>query len=120
MQWLGEQELELVDLTRQGRARAGKILVRVQDPSLPADDFSRYRVVCPPSLRQHLIEQMHTKGHWGVGKTVQALKAQYSWPRMQQQVAEFLTKECWVCIEKQQTNLKQGVHVPRVAHEQTK
>ena len=118
MQWLGEQELELVDLTRQGRTRAGKILVRVQDPSLPADNFSRYRVVCPPSLRQHLIEQMHTKGHWGVGKTVQALKAQYSWPRMQQQVAEFLTKECWVCIEKQQTNLKQGVHVPRVAHEQ--
>ena len=118
MQWLGNQELELVDLTRQGRDRAGEILVRVLDPTLPNHDFSRYRVVCPPSLRQHLIEHMHTRGHWGVNKTVQALRAHYCWPRMQQQVAEFLTKECWICIEKQKTNLKQGIHVPRVAHEQ--
>ena len=118
MKWLGSQELKLVDLTRQGRAPAGKVMVRAQGPTIPTNNFSRYRVVCPPSLRQHLIKHMHTKGHWGVTKTVQAIQAHYCWPRMHQQVAQFLTKKCWPCIEKQQADLKQGVHVPRVAHEQ--
>ena len=94
--------------------------MHVQDPTRPMNDFSRYRIVCPPSLRQHLIEHMHTKGPLGINKTVQALQALYSWPRMQQQVAQFLTKECWPCIEKQQADLKKGVHVPRVAHKQGK
>ena len=39
MQWLGAQELELVDLTRQGRAPAGEVLVRVQDPTIPTMIF---------------------------------------------------------------------------------
>ena len=101
-----------------GAPPAGEVLVRVQDPTLPTNDFSRYRLVCPPALRRHVIEQMHTRGHWGINKTVQAIRAHYSWPKMHQQVAQFLTRECWPCIEKQRADLKEGVHVPRVAHEQ--
>ena len=46
MEWLGAQELELVDLTRRGRPLAGEVLVRVQDPTLPTNDLFRYRLVC--------------------------------------------------------------------------
>ena len=70
VQWLGSQDLALVDLTRRGRDSNGRVLVRVTDPTLPLNDFSRYRLLCPPSLRRHVIEQMHTKGHWGINKTV--------------------------------------------------
>lgn len=118
MKWLGHQDLEMVDLTRRGRPPAGEVLVRVHDPTLPTHEFTRYRIVCPPALRRQVIEQLHTRGHWGINKTVQAIRAHYSWPRMHQQVTQFMTKECWPCIEKQQANLKEGAHVPRLAHEQ--
>ena len=75
-------------------------------------------MVCPPALRQHVIEQYHTKGHWGINKTIQGIQERYCWPGMKQQVTQFLTRECWPCIENERANLKEGIHVPRVSHEQ--
>ena len=100
MRWLGNQDLEMVDLTRRGRPPAGEVLVRVHDPTLPTHEFTRYRIVCPPALRRQVIEQLHTRGHWGINTSGQAIRAHYSCPKMYQQVTQFMTKECWPCIEK--------------------
>ena len=118
MKWLGTLELELVDLTRPDRPRAGAVLAQVHDPTLPHNSLSRYRLVCPPAVHQHMIEQKHTKGHWRIRKTVQAIQERYCWPLIHQQVTQFMMRECWPCIENERANLKEGIHVPRVAHEQ--
>jgi transposase InsO family protein len=118
LKWLGTLDLELEHLTGPGRPRVGEVLVHVHDPTLPRNDLSRYRLVCPPALRQHVIEQKHTKGHWGINKTIQAIQENYCWPRIRHHVTQFLVYECVPCIENERANLKEGIHVPRVSHEQ--
>ena len=36
-------------------------------------EHSNIRVVCPPSLYASVVELYHTRGHWGVRKTMEAI-----------------------------------------------
>ena len=65
-----------------------------------------------------MVEMYYTRGHWGVGKTVEAIRQQYTWRNLYSQVAEFITNHCAICVEKQRVDLKHGAHVPRVLHDQ--
>ena len=49
---------------------------------------------------------------------MEAIRRQYTWRKLYSQVAEFITHRCAICVEKQRVDLKQGVHVPRVLHDQ--
>ena len=49
---------------------------------------------------------------------MEAIRRQYTWRNLYSQVAEFITHRCAICVEKQRVDLKQGVHAPRVLHDQ--
>ena len=71
----------------------------------------------PPELRGQVIEFSHTKAHLGEAKTLAGITRYFSWGKMKADVHRYI-EHCSVCVEKQVPNLKDGVHVPRVSHQQ--
>lgn len=57
-----------------------------------------HQIVAPLSIRQDLMEIAHDglAGHLGVRKTVKKLTTHYYWPKLQQDVTNFI-KSCHVC-----------------------
>ena len=94
------------------------LLVEVVNTDKPTTNPSNICVICPPGLPSNVVEMYHTRGHWGVWKTVNAIRYQYTWRNLYSRVAEFVTRHCTICIKKQRVDLKQGVYVPRVLHDQ--
>lgn len=92
--------------------------MEIHDRTHPASDPRNIHVICPPELRTNVIEMYHTRGHCGIRKTSDAIRQQYCWQGAHDHVAEFITRHCSVYVEKQKANLKEGVHVPRVIHDQ--
>ena len=118
LRWLKHKSLALVDPTGGDRPPPCCLLVELIDKDKPATDHSNIRVICPPSLYASVVELYHTRGHWGVQKTVEAIRRQYTWRNLYSQVAKFITHRCAICVEKQRVDLKQGVHAPCVLHDQ--
>ena len=58
----------------------------------------------------------HTRGHWGITKTVMAVGNKY-WPGWRAEVSTYI-HHCEVCLQRQKVNLKDCEHVPRVSHRQ--
>ena len=59
----------------------------------------------------------HSKAHWGITKTAESITNNFVWEKMREDVKKFVL-QCATCLEKQGVNLKEGVHIPRVSHEQ--
>ena len=59
----------------------------------------------------------HSKAHWGITKTAEAIADNFNWEKMREDVKKFVL-QCATCLEKQGVNLKEGAHMPRVSHEQ--
>jgi hypothetical protein len=59
----------------------------------------------------------HSKAHWGVTKTAEAIVDNFAWKKRREDVKKFIL-QCATCPEKQGVNLKEGAHMPRVSHEQ--
>ena len=95
------------------------LLVEVLDPDKPIEQ-GNIQVICPPGLQAIVIKMYHTCGHWVIRKTVDAILRQKAWRSMYSHEAEFIIRHCPICVEKQKVDLKQGVHVPQVIHEQEK
>ena len=61
--------------------------------------YAQNRLVLPRSLRGEIMSQYHDSlwaGHFGVTKTCKALEQRFWWPRMRQQVADFV-RTCDSC-----------------------
>jgi hypothetical protein len=61
-----------------------------------------------------LIREAHTSkvaGHFGVGKIVSNLQRYVYWPRMQEDVAQFI-RGCILCCTNKPSNRKQGLYHP--------
>ena len=59
----------------------------------------------------------HSKAHWGITKTAEAIVDDFAWEKMREDIKKIVL-QCTTCLEKQGVNLKEGVHMPRVSHEQ--
>ena len=75
------------------------------------------RWVVPASQRDNTIQLAHTRGHWGITKTVKAIEGRFVWPGWRAEVSTYIHR-CVVCLQRQKVNLKDCVHVPRVSHRQ--
>ena len=71
----------------------------------------------PVSQRTTVISMAHSKAHWGITKTVEAIADNFVWEKMREDVKKFVL-QCATCLEKQGVNLKEGAHMPRVSHDQ--
>ena len=74
------------------------------------------RWVIQASQRDNTIQMAHTRGHWGITKTVMAVGNKY-WPGWRAEVSTYI-HHCEVCLQRQKVNLKDCEHVPRVSHRQ--
>ena len=59
----------------------------------------------------------HSKAHWGITKTTEAIADNFAWEKMREDVKKFVL-HCATCLEKQGVNLKEGAYMPRVSNEQ--
>ena len=71
----------------------------------------------PVAQRTVVIMMAHSKAHWGITKTAEAIADSFTWEKIREDVKQFVL-QCTMCLEKQGVNLKEGAHMPRVSHEQ--
>ena len=83
----------------------------------PGQGEGQVASLVPPELRGQVIEFSHTAAHLGEAKTLAGITRYFSWGKMRADVHRYI-EHCPVCVEKQVPNLKEGVHVPRVSHQQ--
>ena len=83
----------------------------------PGQGDGQVASLVPPELRGQVIEFSHTTAHLGEAKTLAGITRYFSWGKMRADVHRYI-EHCPVCVEKQVPNLKEGVHVPRVSHQQ--
>ncbi len=60
------------------------------------------KIVVPLSLRSQVIERFHDHrlaGHLGIAKTLGKIKARYIWPRMRQDVYDYI-QSCLACVKR--------------------
>jgi hypothetical protein len=69
------------------------------------------KLCVPKGERLQLIREAHTSkvaGHFGVGKIVSNLQRYVYWPRMQEDVAQYI-RGCILCCTSKPNNRKQGL-----------
>ncbi|KAK9800185.1 hypothetical protein WJX73_005436 [Symbiochloris irregularis] len=57
------------------------------------------RLYVPPSLRRHVVEELHSSaygGHFGTDKTIDAITRRFFWPHIKRTVRKFV-RECLAC-----------------------
>ena len=84
---------------------------------LKNEKFETTKIIVPVSHRTAVIAMAHSKVHWGMTKTAEAIADNFAWEKMREDVKKFIL-QCATCLEKQGINLKEGAHMPRVSHEQ--
>jgi hypothetical protein len=67
--------------------------------------FRGHTIVIPKSLRNEMINQVHT-GHFGVTKTLERAKDSLFWPGMTKQITEHVL-QCSVCLTHRESNAKE-------------
>ena len=81
------------------------------------EKFKTMKIIVPVSQRTAVIAMAHSKAHWGITKTAEAIVDNFAWEKMREDVKKFVL-QCATCLEKQGVNLKEGAHMPRVSHKQ--
>lgn len=85
----------------QWRTHNGKIWKYVKAPYPALSTENEWKEVVPKELRKNIIEENHcppTCGHAGIYKTYDRLCQRYYWPKMKQDVTNFVRK-CEICIQ---------------------
>ena len=99
-----ENKDQLPDL----KVEDGVIYKRTQFRNGVSDEVedSRWKIWVPSGLTSTLIEKAHCPeicAHGGIGKTLYRLRQFYFWPKMAQQVANYI-KNCLICKESKPSN----------------
>ena len=69
--------------------------------------------LCIPdcSLRQHILSELHDKGHFRHDKTLALIAFEFYWPKLPSVVAHFVAR-CYVCQRSKRTLTNAGLYTP--------
>ena len=54
------------------------------------ENFEATKIIVPVSQRTAVIAMAHSKAHWGVTKTVEAIVDHFTWEKMREDVKKFV------------------------------
>lgn len=63
------------------------------------------------SLRQHIIRELHNKGHFGQDKTLALISSDYYWPKLTSDAAHYVER-CYVCQRSKGVLTNAGLYTP--------
>ena len=88
----------LLDILPRMEVREGLLKIKSQE-----DSETKWKVVCPRTLREPVAWEAHRQGHMGIDRTTKRVQAEWFWPGMTADIRR-LVNTCEACQAAKHSN----------------
>ena len=67
------------------------------EEAIKNENFETTKIIVPVSQRTAVITMAHSKAHWGITKTAEAIVDNFAWEKMREDVKKFVL-QCATCL----------------------